>query len=179
MIRARILVEGVVQRVGYRDFVQELARELGVKGYVENLKDGSVCIVCEGEREVADGFVKDIKVKKDFIDVKDVRAVETGPATGEFEYFELKYGPLEEEFGERMGEAVKIAHATRHNIQEMHRGLKSSVADMHKDMSSSFNVMAERYDSISSELIRTREELKRAVNGLLRFIQKLVEEKGA
>jgi len=46
-IKAEITAKGTVQKVGYRDYVQEKARKLSVKGYVENLRDGSVRIVCE------------------------------------------------------------------------------------------------------------------------------------
>ncbi|MEA2032192.1 MAG: acylphosphatase [Euryarchaeota archaeon] len=49
MKRATIIAKGKVQKVGYRDFVQDSARELGITGYVENLEDGNVKIVCEGE----------------------------------------------------------------------------------------------------------------------------------
>ncbi|MEM2828445.1 MAG: acylphosphatase, partial [Candidatus Nezhaarchaeales archaeon] len=82
MIRARILAEGRVQRVGYRDLVQSIARRLGVKGYVENLKDGSVQIVCEAEEGVLENFVKEIKVKEDFIEVEEVKIIEKSEATG-------------------------------------------------------------------------------------------------
>jgi len=43
-IKAEIIVKGVVQKTGYRDYVQEKARSLNVKGYVENLREGSVKI---------------------------------------------------------------------------------------------------------------------------------------
>ena len=69
MIRARIVVEGDVQKVGYRDFVQKVARKLGVKGYVENLRDGNVQIICEAEEAVLNGFVEGINVKEDFVKV--------------------------------------------------------------------------------------------------------------
>ena len=49
MKRANIIAKGKVQKVGYRDFVQDSARELGIAGFVENLEDGNVKIVCEGE----------------------------------------------------------------------------------------------------------------------------------
>jgi acylphosphatase len=38
----RFFVAGRVQGVGYRYFVQELAQELGLCGYVRNLRDGRV-----------------------------------------------------------------------------------------------------------------------------------------
>ena len=38
----RVVVEGFVQGVGYRDFVRRAALRLGVKGWVRNRADGSV-----------------------------------------------------------------------------------------------------------------------------------------
>lgn len=51
MIEARCVVTGKVQRVGYRDYVQGAAAELGLTGYIENLPDGSVYVVAQGEPE--------------------------------------------------------------------------------------------------------------------------------
>ncbi len=45
------LVSGRVQGVGYRAFVRQKARELGLSGYAENLPDGRVEVVAEGEEE--------------------------------------------------------------------------------------------------------------------------------
>ncbi len=43
----KIKVTGVVQGVGYRAWAKRLAAELGVKGYVKNMDDGSVeMVVC-------------------------------------------------------------------------------------------------------------------------------------
>jgi hypothetical protein len=47
---------------------------------------------------------------------------------------------------------------------------------MHKDMNQNFKEMAERYDVISAELLRTREELERAVDNLVKVIQKFLEK---
>ena len=44
----RVVVEGFVQGVGYRDFVRRAALRLGVSGWVRNRADGSVEAVMEG-----------------------------------------------------------------------------------------------------------------------------------
>lgn len=44
----RYLVRGRVQGVGFRDFVQRSAIEIGVTGYVRNLDDGRVEAVAVG-----------------------------------------------------------------------------------------------------------------------------------
>jgi len=47
-------VRGRVQGVFFRAFVQRLARQLGISGYVRNLPDGSVEIRAEGEKSQLD-----------------------------------------------------------------------------------------------------------------------------
>lgn len=42
------IVDGVVQGVGFRNFVQRRAAELGVRGWVRNLPDGRVEIAASG-----------------------------------------------------------------------------------------------------------------------------------
>lgn len=48
-IGMKILVQGIVQGVGFREAVHKKATGLEVYGTVQNLKDGSVEIVAEGE----------------------------------------------------------------------------------------------------------------------------------
>jgi len=185
--KAEIIVKGAIQKAGYRDYVQEKARSLNVKGYVENLRDGSVRIVCEADEDTLKNFIKLINIKQDLIAIEKIETIKTQPATGEYEYFDIKYGPMEEEIGERMVTAVKIAAATRQDIKDMHKDLKEStesmhkdlkgsIESMHKDMNQNFKEMAERYDVISAELLRTREELERAVDNLVKVIQKFLEK---
>ena len=49
--RARIVVEGEVQGVGYRNFVRTRATMQGLTGWVMNLNDGKVEAVLEGEKD--------------------------------------------------------------------------------------------------------------------------------
>ncbi|GGJ82493.1 acylphosphatase [Deinococcus aquiradiocola] len=49
-MRIVALVAGRVTGVGYRRFVQGKARDLGLAGSAENLTDGRVEVVAEGER---------------------------------------------------------------------------------------------------------------------------------
>lgn len=49
MARALIRVEGMVQGVGFRWWVQSAARELRLLGYAENLYDGRVEVCAQGD----------------------------------------------------------------------------------------------------------------------------------
>ena len=52
-----VIVKGRVQRVGYRGYLLDVAQELGVMGFVENLRDGSVRVFCQDLREeLQEGF---------------------------------------------------------------------------------------------------------------------------
>lgn len=49
-LRMTALVSGRVQGVGYRHFVRQQAYDLALTGYAENLSDGRVEVVAEGDR---------------------------------------------------------------------------------------------------------------------------------
>ena len=61
-IRARLVVKGVVQGVGFRPFIYRLAQEHGLKGWVFNSTEG-VVIEVEGEKESVEAFIADIALK--------------------------------------------------------------------------------------------------------------------
>ena len=148
---------GKVQKVGYRDFVQDSARELGVVGTVENMRDGSVQIVCEGEEATIGKFQKAIKVKKDFIDVKNVSVIKTGKAAGKFKYFEIKYGRMAEEIGDRMGAGILYMGATRDEVRCVKDEVKASRQDiqaMHGDMNTRFDTLDTKYGVIGKQMTR-------------------------
>jgi len=83
MIRANIVVEGDLWATGYRVYVVRIAHKLGVVGYVESMPDGTVSVVCEGEKENIEKFINSIRVKTETISVENVK-VTYEEDTGEF-----------------------------------------------------------------------------------------------
>ena len=57
-----IIVEGLVQGVGFRWFAARKAEALGLSGFVKNRYDGSVEIEAEGDRSLLEEFIRDVKV---------------------------------------------------------------------------------------------------------------------
>ncbi len=49
MISKVYIIRGIVQGVGFRSFIYNRAKALEIKGYVENIDDGSVKVVAEGD----------------------------------------------------------------------------------------------------------------------------------
>jgi len=51
-VHLNILITGKVQGVFYRASTQEVAQQLGVTGFVQNLPNGNVYVEAEGEEDV-------------------------------------------------------------------------------------------------------------------------------
>ncbi len=57
----RVLFFGRVQGVGFRWTVQRVANRFGVNGYVKNLPDGSVEMVCDCDEETLHLLIDEIE----------------------------------------------------------------------------------------------------------------------
>lgn len=56
-----LTARGRVQGVGFRYFVAKLGRQLGIKGWVRNERDGSVRIEAAGPPDSMDKFVSGVR----------------------------------------------------------------------------------------------------------------------
>ena len=54
------LITGKVQGVGYRYFALEIARELGITGWVKNLPNGKVECLADGASDLLSDFEKSL-----------------------------------------------------------------------------------------------------------------------
>lgn len=86
--RAEIKVYGRVQKAGFRDFIDETAFNLNLNGYVKNLDDGTVQVVCEGDESTINEFLKKINITQYPIRVENIEVTCKNP-TGEFKTFEV------------------------------------------------------------------------------------------
>ena len=73
MSAVRVVVEGRVQGVGFRWFVRQEARRLGVAGWVRNLADGSVELTVGGEPTAVRRLIEHVRVGPDSASVTHVR----------------------------------------------------------------------------------------------------------
>jgi len=89
-VRAEIVVNGLVQGVGYRYFVIREAQILGLKGYTQNLYTGEVLTVVEGEKAIIEELIKKLKVGPIHASVKSCK-VDWQETKNEFTDFEVKF----------------------------------------------------------------------------------------
>lgn len=82
MHRYTVYFSGHVQGVGFRYTARQVARAYRVSGFVENLDDGRVLLVAEGEEPELDRFLADLGDQMGRF-IKE-RKIARGTATGEF-----------------------------------------------------------------------------------------------
>ena len=84
-----ITYKGTVQGVGFRWVAQEAAMSSGVVGWVKNLTDGTVHVLCEGEENNIEIFMNKInKVMGNYISSSNVK---WGKPTGKFDTFSIEF----------------------------------------------------------------------------------------
>lgn len=86
--RARVVFRGRVQGVYFRAHCAEKARELGLEGFVRNLRDGTVEAVFEGERELIEECIEWNQTSQPHADVSGVE-VDWSEVKGEFRGFDV------------------------------------------------------------------------------------------
>lgn len=89
-VRFRAIVRGRVQGVSFRYYTLEMARELGVLGFVRNRWDGTVEIVAEGQEASARRLVTWLHTGPRWARVEDVDVTWEDPI-GEFKQFEVRF----------------------------------------------------------------------------------------
>jgi acylphosphatase len=89
-VRAEIVVNGLVQGVGFRYFVSREAEKLNLNGYVKNLYTGEVCSVVEGPKHLIEEFFNKLKIGPMHAHVKNA-SIRWTNNKNEFKRFEIRY----------------------------------------------------------------------------------------
>ena len=85
-----VLISGKVQGVGFRNFTQMNAKQLGVNGYAKNLPNGKVEVIAEGDKVQLNALVALLKRGPRFARV-DSLDIDERPFTGEYKTFGIRY----------------------------------------------------------------------------------------
>ena len=163
MRRVVITAKGEVQRVGYRDEVQRIARKLNITGYVENIEPYDVKIVAEGDEDRLKEFIERIKIRRYPIFVEDIE-VRWEKAKGEFKYFEIKRGEWQEELFERLDTAGKLLYRSvelsERSVELGEKAVELSERSIETIKEESEKTRRELSKVIKEESEKTRKEIK-------------------
>jgi len=86
LVTKLLMIEGAVQGVGFRYFMQRRARSLGITGWVRNRLDGSVEAIIQGSPDAVAAMIAQAKQGPRSARVTNVRVSD---AAGQFTDFAL------------------------------------------------------------------------------------------
>jgi acylphosphatase len=188
--RAIITVRGRVQRVGYRDYVAEIGNRLNLGGIVENLPDNTVRVIVEADKKTLNEFISLIRPKDEpMIKVTGVDVSYAEPS-GEYDYFDIKYGDFSEEGFERIGVAAenlkslnrkqdqareefgKKMDSLGEKLDNGFSGVNFSVNHLDKNITDRFDRMDLKYDKISDRMEKMDWTLEKLADAILKLAEK-------
>jgi acylphosphatase len=88
--RAKVIVRGIVQGVNFRYYTQRQAIRSGVTGWVQNLPDGSVAAVFEGEEQDVEAMLEWCRRGPSSAQVSEL-IVQPEEYRGDFPSFSIKF----------------------------------------------------------------------------------------
>ncbi len=89
-MRVRMVIEGRVQGVWFRDSTRREAESLGVAGWVKNRSDGAVEVVAEGAQDAVKKLISWCHHGPSYASVTRVHATEE-PWQGDFDSFSIVF----------------------------------------------------------------------------------------
>jgi len=165
MERLTAIIHGKIQGVGYRSRVVTIAKAFGLKGCIQNLPDGSVKVIAEGDRSDLERFLNAINVRNALIKVEKVDHGFSQPC-GDFSDFYKLVG--EGETDERLDKAAEylkeLIVVTRNGFGEMKRGFDEVKAELRQGFDEIRNVIVEESQKTTGKIcavIREESELTR------------------
>ncbi len=171
MAKARVVVNGIIQGVGYRALVKQVGKQLGLKGLVRNLEDTKVEISCEGQEDNIREFLRQINRKSEDRDVLGINVTgiecywegqsDYRSAWKEHAGFEIDYQvegvtPVDKETLESQ-EFAKLYFI----------GFRDEMKGFRHETNKNFEIMDAKYGDISKELKEFRKTVKEFLDAFL------------
>lgn len=84
----KLIVQGTVQGIFFRQFVKEYADNFGLTGFVRNLTEGEVEVIAEGEGKQIKKLIEFVKKGPKHAQIRNVK-IEEKRWSGEFKEFKI------------------------------------------------------------------------------------------
>lgn len=149
MKRLTLLVSGNVQRAGYRTKVVSIAEALSIKGNIQNLPDGRVKIIAEGNEKDLERFIHAVTIKNALINVANIEKEYSSPS-GEYEGFYKLVGG---------GETDERLETTADLLKELIQVTKNGFDRLEKQQNEILNKIDELGDGRGQKIDKNRVEI--------------------
>jgi len=157
--RAGIIIHGRIQKAGYRDFIDEAAFNLNLTGQVKNLDDGTVQIICEGEKDNIKKLLKIVNISQYPIRVEKIDVRYSEPI-GDFRIFEIiREEDLTTATYERMDTAVRY-------MREMNTDLGQKIDGVGDKIDALGENLGDKIDGVGGKIDKLDENLGNKINDL-------------
>jgi acylphosphatase len=175
MKRLTAYVSGNVHQRGYRARVTDIARVLGLKGTVENLDDGRVKIIAEGDEDKLKWFEEAICIKNTLIDVSSIEKEYSTPRDDVNRFYKLvDRGETDSRLDTAADHLKNLIVAVNNmnqniggKIDQMNDNLSDKIDQMNDNLSGKMDVMIDlQKDTLSGqetlieEVRQSRKEIK-------------------
>ena len=164
MQRLIAYVSGKVQKTGYRARVVTIAQNSRLKGYVQNLEDGRVKVVAEGETIDLEILLRSLDIKNTLIHVVDIKK-EYSSATGDFEgFFKVVSGGGETDqrldvAAEKLTELIVVNKDILMELKANRQELKETRADIRDSRDAIVSEIKSSRDAIVGEVRESRDAI--------------------
>ena len=200
MRRANIRIKGNVQIAGFRTFIKNIADSLNVTGFAENVEDGSVKVICEGEEEGINKLTNSIKESSPSFASIEGMNVAYEEYKGEFTGFErrgadvpkedkdeamLRYMQSFDKKGEVMINILSSMNETLKSVKEdtsQIAGIKENTEKMLEKqdmMLEKQDMMLQKQEDTIEAIDRSKEEIVTEISSLREDLKSYMENKFA
>jgi len=168
-------VSGKVQKTGYRARVTDIARALGFKGFVENLDDGRVRIVAEGDEDRLKWFEEAIDIKNTLIQVSTIEKEYSSAVGNVSKFYKLvDIGETDtrldtaavhlkdlivavNNLGDKLGGKLDILIEKQDQMIDSQQDLLEEVKESRKDLK---GYLEQRFEKLEDEVVEMRAALR-------------------
>ena len=175
MIQLTAYVSGKVQKTGYRARVTNIARALGFKGFVENLDDGRVRIVAEGDEDRLKWFEEAIDIKNTLIQVSTIEKEYSSAFSNVSKFYKLvDIGETDtrldtaavhlkdlivavNNLGDKLGGKLDILIEKQDQMIDSQHDLLDEVKESRKDLK---GYLDQRFEKLEDEVVEMRTALR-------------------
>ena len=156
-------ISGNVQRVGYRAKVVSTANVLGIKGFIQNLQDGRVKIIAQGEQSELDKLIQAINISNSLINVTNIEQ-EYSTYSDDYEGFNKVVGDGETD--ERLDNAVDLFKKLIIVTEDGFSNLGKELGDKIDRVGDKVDQVGDKVDQVGDKVDHSRIEITSEIHSL-------------